>query len=426
MLSYAGHPCTCIVAPGCRNGKYPLGKSCGHTSRRTFSAFRDPGKDQLATKPSNPRKGASQRLPGSRALSSRSAEGDSESLVISPGYTMTRSKGHIAVMLEEAVCGGVSPLSEVKPPPVPSSSLSVHNELQPDYREDIIEALQEQIAKLTALLEQEATEHQQTQRRLTKELEDRVTELQKKNEEEVRSLREKHATELHSIQEEDSAKLAQEKAEAEKKFEDLQNDCDFLHSSFKTYKESLLEELNEVWLQKETRWKETFEQEKFKEMGKQKQAQLEVFETERQELLRNAQEEVSVVQQSHARQLDETWQKYKEVMQESQMLNKLNECLQTDIAEKQEAIVSVNTLLQRAQGKIGKLKSQISELEKSFELRVSKVEAKYRHTIQSSMMENADLRRKFIAKSEQLFSERTKESFGTRKGTAESRPDGKI
>lgn len=238
-------------------------------------------------------------------------------------------------------------------------------------------------------------------------------ELQIEKEEEIRTLQEKHAAELLSLQHEDSAKLAQEREEAENKYDELHKELNLVKSSFKTYQESLSEEMNEAWLQKETRLKESFEEQKLIDLSKQRQSLMDVFEAEKKEINTRALEEQAMIQQSHEAQIEDAWRKYKEATQETKMMNVLKKHLQAEIAEKNEAILSLNTELQHAHVENGTLKSQIDKLEKSFDQSVSKVESKYRHRIQSLMNENADLRRKLITKSEQLFSQRNKDIAGS-------------
>ncbi|KAM8934107.1 flagellum-associated coiled-coil domain-containing protein 1 [Pelodytes ibericus] len=416
------------------------------TSQDVYSAFRDPARESQSAKPSsNPRKWGFPRLSGSRMMHKDEAKSEKEYLVISSGYSMIRSKGHIAVRLEEEFFGGAKPPVEEKLTPlrnsirrfakavvftedaptlIPSKSgwSCNRNNVKTGFpatgqkpekkehsfmeREDIIKDLQEQIATLTSLLEQEANDHQKTQRRLTQELEDKITELQNENEEEIRNLQKKHADELLALQQEDCAKLEQEKAKSETKFEELQKEFDLLKSSFRTYQESLMEEMNEMWIQKEAKWKETFENETLKEMGKQKQSLRDEFEGEKRELQKRNQEEMSMVQQSYEKQMEESWKKYKEVLQESKMQDMLKMHLQAEIAEKKETITSLNVEIQQAHVQMGKLKSQIEDLRRNLDNRVSKVEAKYNHRIHSLLNENADLRRRLISKNEQLFSEK--------------------
>ncbi|XP_075034693.1 flagellum-associated coiled-coil domain-containing protein 1 [Mixophyes fleayi] len=423
MASYTGLSCTCCAALGSRNRSYPMEIHCRNKNRPRTSPF--PGslkavkeRDLLSATPSScAKRWTSQRLSESRTTSRGSTEME-KFLVISPGYSIKRSKDCIEVRLEEQGFDSVKPSEGAKLPHTPrhvkQESLQKQKMNEKSLiREYIVEDLHEQIAKLTALLKQEASEHQETQRRMTNELEEKVKELQIKKEEELRILQEKHAAELLVLQHEESAKLVQENKEAEKKYEELQKKLDFLKGSFKTYQEGLLEEMNEVWLQKEARWKESFEEQKLMEMSKQRHSLLDMFEVEKKDIQRRALKEQDVIQQSHKAQAEEAWKKYKEATQETKMVNMLKMHLQAEIADKNEAILTLNTEVQQANLEIRKLKNQIDKIEKSFDQSVSKVESKYKNRIQSLMIENVDLRRKLIAKSEQLFSERNKDSPGT-------------
>ncbi|XP_053328228.1 flagellum-associated coiled-coil domain-containing protein 1 isoform X2 [Spea bombifrons] len=416
---------TCGVTPRYRSEKQSMDKPTGHTNRpRTspavYTPFIDPGRDLLSAELSSyARKRVSPRLSSSRKMNKKAVQSQLEYLVISPGYKMMRSKEHIAVRLEEDFFGKATHPVEEKPPveerPPRQNVRAAHQRLEEklDKQEqslirgqDIIEDFQEQISKLTALLEQETTEHQKTQRRLTQELEERITELKKKNEEQICNLQKKYADDLHAVQKEKSSKLEQEKAEAENKFDELQKDFDLLKSSFRTYQESLSEELNESWLQKEALWKETSENDKLEALRKQRESLLDTFEDEKKELKRRAMEEMAMFQQSHEKQLNESWRKYKDILQESKMQDIQKTHLQAELGEKKEVIISLNAEIRKAHVQIGHLKSQLDDLKRSFEHRVIKVEGKYSHRIHTLLNENADLRRKLITKNEQLFSDR--------------------
>ncbi|XP_068101267.1 flagellum-associated coiled-coil domain-containing protein 1 isoform X3 [Hyperolius riggenbachi] len=399
MSSYIQYPWTQYVASGSTNVsptvEVPRGgnRNRPRTSPPALPTFRDPARDPACAKSSLSKKWTPQRLSASRMKSRGSADTD-KYLAISPGYSMRRAKDHIEVTLDEDFFRGASPPGNVHTPVTPS--------------ENLVEDLQEQIAKLTALLEQETSEHQSTRRRMTHELEERVSELEAQQEEDMRVLQEKHTAMLLTLQQENEAKLMQETEEADRRYDELQKEMDLLRSSFKTYQESLSEEVNEVWLKKEAKWKESNEEQKMIELSKQRQSLMDVFEIEKEKLRKRALEEQAVIQQSHEAQIEEAWKKYREATQDAKAQNVLKMHLQTEINGKNEAIVSLKMELKQAHEEIAKLKSQIDIIEKNFDLSVSKVESKYKNRIQTLMNEIADLRRKLIAKNEQLYSERSR------------------
>ncbi|XP_068101265.1 flagellum-associated coiled-coil domain-containing protein 1 isoform X1 [Hyperolius riggenbachi] len=425
MSSYIQYPWTQYVASGSTNVsptvEVPRGgnRNRPRTSPPALPTFRDPARDPACAKSSLSKKWTPQRLSASRMKSRGSADTD-KYLAISPGYSMRRAKDHIEVTLDEDFFRGASPPGNVHTPVTPRLLMDnpVHTEqtrLQKPKKkekslisENLVEDLQEQIAKLTALLEQETSEHQSTRRRMTHELEERVSELEAQQEEDMRVLQEKHTAMLLTLQQENEAKLMQETEEADRRYDELQKEMDLLRSSFKTYQESLSEEVNEVWLKKEAKWKESNEEQKMIELSKQRQSLMDVFEIEKEKLRKRALEEQAVIQQSHEAQIEEAWKKYREATQDAKAQNVLKMHLQTEINGKNEAIVSLKMELKQAHEEIAKLKSQIDIIEKNFDLSVSKVESKYKNRIQTLMNEIADLRRKLIAKNEQLYSERSR------------------
>ncbi|KAM5153285.1 flagellum-associated coiled-coil domain-containing protein 1 [Mantella aurantiaca] len=394
------------VTSGAANTNRPMEMPSGNRSRpRTspvFSTVRNPRRDLVSAKSSMlPKKWTGQRLSASSLKGRGSMENDAF-VAISPGYNMKRTKDHIEVTLDEQFFGGALP-ANVKLPVTPRSLVdnTIQNEQsaqKPKKKEKslisqgFVDDLQEQIAKLTALLEQETSEHQKTRRRLTHELEEKVSELQLQKEEEIRILQEEHAANLFAHKQENNAKLSHEKEEAESRYEELQKELDLVKSSFKTYQESLSEEVNEEWLKKEARWKESSEEQKLMELSKQRQSLLDLFEMQKKEIQKRALEEQTMIQQSHEAQIEDAWKKYRESTQETKMLNVLKMHLQTEINDKNEAILAIKMELKQAHAEIGKLKSQIDKIEKNFDQNISKVESRYKNRIQTLMNENSDLR----------------------------------
>ncbi|XP_073489368.1 flagellum-associated coiled-coil domain-containing protein 1 isoform X4 [Aquarana catesbeiana] len=390
------------VASGTKNGNSPLEMPSGNRNRPRTSpvysaAIRDPRRDPMSAKSSMlSKKWPAQRLSASNLRCRGSAETETF-LAISPGYSMKRTKDHIEVTLDEEFFGGA--MRNVKLPVTPSQGF--------------VEDLQEQIAKLTAMLEQETSEHQKTRIRLTHELEKKVSELKMQKEEEIRILQEEHATKLFALKQEDNAKLSQEKEDAESRYEELRKELELVKSSFKTYQESLSEEVNEEWLRKEATWKDSSEEQKSMELSKQRQSLLDMFEIQKKEIQKRALEEQAMIQQSHEAQIEEVWKKYKEATQETKMFSVLKMHLQKEINDKAEAILAIKMELKQAHEEIEKLKNQIHKIEKDFDQNVSKVETRYKNRIQTLMNENSDLRRKLIVKNEQLYSERNRDRPGT-------------
>ncbi|XP_040213153.1 flagellum-associated coiled-coil domain-containing protein 1 isoform X2 [Rana temporaria] len=369
------------MASGTKNGNCPLEMLSGNRNRPRTSpvysaAIRDPRRDLMSAKSCMlSKKWPAQRLSAS-SLKCRGSVETETFLAISPGYSMKRTKDHIEVTLDEEFFGGALP--NVKLPATPSQGF--------------VEDLQEQIAKLTAMLEQETSEHQKTRIRLNHELEKKVSELKMQKEEEIRILQEEHDTKLFALKQEDIAKLSREKEEAEGRYEELLKELKLVKSSFKTYQESLSEEVNEEWLRKEATLKDSSEEQKSMELSKQRQSLLGMFEMQKKEIQKRALEEQAMIQQSYEAQIEEVWKKYREATQETKMFNVLKMHQQTEINDKAEAILAIKMELKQAHEEIEKLKNQIHKIENNFDQNVSKVESRYKNRIQTLMNENSDLR----------------------------------
>ncbi|XP_030065480.1 flagellum-associated coiled-coil domain-containing protein 1 isoform X2 [Microcaecilia unicolor] len=373
------------------------------------SSIKNQSKSFLASKPATV---SSVRLAGRGHSGYRPAKKElvdtkkEEQILISPGYHMTRSKDRISVILGEAFFG---PNSQTKVDKESPPRKVAHCDI-----DGIIEDFQDQIGHLITLLEQEKKDHRKTKEVMALELNDTVAAVKQKNETEIRTLQETHASELHALREQSKATLEKQITEAQRKYDDLQHDYDFLKCSFKAYKESLADEAGEKQIFWEAEWKKVYEQEKKKAMLEQKQTLMKNFEKDHEEALKKVQNEILLMQENHFLEKQELWQEFSKAIEDAKHKKRHIESLKVELCEKKESLLNLHEALQHFQQEVKKMKSQAQGTQEAFQQKISGMNESFDQIIHSLMKENEDLRRKLISKSEELLHQKVKEKTGSR------------
>ncbi|XP_029462117.1 amyotrophic lateral sclerosis 2 chromosomal region candidate gene 12 protein isoform X2 [Rhinatrema bivittatum] len=323
-----------------------------------------------------------------------------KTILISPGYHMTRGKDHISVTLGEEFFGSISQTKPDKSPPRKFAQCEI---------DEIIEDFQEQIAHLVALLEQEKRDHLKTREMMTQEFSNTIAEVQQKNEETFRTLKETHVKELRALQEHYKVTLQKQKKEAQSKFDDLWNEKEFLKSAFLIYKDNLSDETDEKELIWQASWKKVQKEETDKALLQQRQSLQMKYDKEHQESWDKFQSEMSFIQEQHAKDKEELWNEYMNTLDETKRKAKLMKSLQTQLDEKNETLISMNKALRQSQQELERMKSQMQLAEEELHLKIKGTQQKSDYAAQFLMNQNADLRRKLTLKSEELLQEKLKE-----------------
>ncbi|XP_062313764.1 flagellum-associated coiled-coil domain-containing protein 1-like [Osmerus eperlanus] len=120
--------------------------------------------------------------------------------------------------------------------------------------------MQEQMGKLTALLNDERRSHQHSCRALLGEADRRAERVRLQQQHEIEQLLQVHRSETSAVVALHAKTLEDDRLCAEERYALLEKDYDFLKSSFRTYKESICEEMRSSWVKKESIWKEEQEE----------------------------------------------------------------------------------------------------------------------------------------------------------------------
>ncbi|XP_078536343.1 trafficking kinesin-binding protein 2 isoform X2 [Lissotriton helveticus] len=325
-----------------------------------------------------------------RSLSRSASQGVSEHLVISPGYCMTRCKEKIAVTLDQDFFGCFANEARISPCP---TRLEVKSEL-----EDTVNDLQEQISKLITLLEQERREHRETQKRLKTLHNDLTQELQLKCNAEVRLLQEAHAAELQATEERWNSALEELQAKMDQKIAELKDDYEHLQISFRAYKASLLEDMEERWRKREARWKAIHKEEKDKALLQQSISLRKAVEKEKNDVWLNAQKLIATTHQKHSEDMESLMKKYEGAQEAIQVQQK--EAAELEIAKKQEELEAVNNLVREGQLEIAKLKMDLLDTQKDCAAKLKQGEAQHKKAMHAALHVNTELRHKLTVKRE--------------------------
>ncbi|MGH0117644.1 UNVERIFIED_CONTAM: hypothetical protein FKN15_041836 [Acipenser sinensis] len=394
--------------PSVRMGSVPLNQAAiGNAPHQCISASPRITTERPASRPRlSPATGRStassrsKRQPLSRPSKWERKENEVETVELSPGYLLSRGKNHFSVTLMEEF------LSRSRPQ-MPEEHRS------PD-KEELIKDLQEQICKLAALLADEQKAHRLTCKTLTREAEEITLKMLQQHQHNLRELQEAHNAQIDVLRATLKRTSESEKISAEERYVLLEKDYEFLKSAFCTYKDSVMEEMESKWFERENDWREKIEKEKtirllqhnqeLEELQKEKEERREQFEKQIAELMKEYQKRIQALNES--RENTET----KVVTNTSVPGNTAEElkALQDELAENKTRLSSMNTALKQAQRELQVAKGKLIESEQNYEQRISEMDNRYQNRIHGLMNENADLGRRFFLKCEELLDERSK------------------
>ncbi|XP_074824014.1 flagellum-associated coiled-coil domain-containing protein 1 isoform X4 [Natator depressus] len=319
---------------------------------------------------------------GYRLRSREPPDTSGEFIEISPGYTLTRSKEHLSVTLGEEFFERKRTTEEPAPPFVPRSPVKLETE-------DIITDLEEQIAELTDMMEQLRRDHQASRKLLEKDMEEKCNEMQQEHENKIRELQEAHCAELQALRVQYKKELRTERASAQEKMEVMQKEYRYLKNAFRMYQDSVSDEMEEKWLRRQAEWKKSERTEREKALLQQKQELMKTFEMEREQLKKSSQGGNSMMNKLYQQEREEHIEQHQKDVEKIEELQNIKE------------------------------KSNLMELEKNIQQKISAVELKHQLNITSLTDENAVLRRKLITKSEEAYNERVRRKSHIMKESSE-------
>ncbi|XP_063069431.1 flagellum-associated coiled-coil domain-containing protein 1-like [Engraulis encrasicolus] len=162
----------------------------------------------------------------------------------------------------------------------------------------IVQDMREQMGKLTALLRDERRSHQHSCQALLEEADRRAERVRQMHQLDMSQLVEAHNREIKTMVELHSKHMEEERNYAAERYALLDKDYDFLKSSFRTYKDSIAEEMRSSWLKKENSWREEQEKHLYEQIANLKK-QLSQSEAEKEELRKASEAQIAEIHRKY-------------------------------------------------------------------------------------------------------------------------------
>ncbi|XP_044287634.1 flagellum-associated coiled-coil domain-containing protein 1 [Varanus komodoensis] len=320
-----------------------------------------------------------------------------------PGFTVVRSKEHIDVTLGEEFFERKKPSKESAKPTVPRTPPKLETE-------DVITDLVEQIAELTAMMEQLRRDHQATHKQLEKDMEEKCNEMQEEHEKKMREVQAFHASELCTLEEQYKKELRNERATAQEKLTEMQKEYKYLKNAFRVYQDSISDEMEEKWLRRQAEWKKSERTEREKALLQQKQSLTKKFELEIEEQKKIIQNNSFLIGKAYEQEREE-FQKQQQhtmdtIVEQTQKIRSLEE----ELKEKNETLHAIASSLHKTELELLNEKTNLAEMEKNIQQRIAMLEEKHRINLATLVEENVLLRRKLIEKNEEIFNGQSRRS----------------
>eukprot|EP00062_Callorhinchus_milii_P006493 gi/632947083/ref/XP_007888879.1/ PREDICTED: amyotrophic lateral sclerosis 2 chromosomal region candidate gene 12 protein [Callorhinchus milii] len=317
-----------------------------------------------------------------------------ESVVISPGYVLSRTKSRVHATLCDEFFGH------------PHDTVQVVERHVPEHKvEDLVVDLQNQISQLVQMLEEERCNQVTIRTKYVTEIVEESKELKRQHEEEISIVEEKHSAEIQQLQIHFKEKLKVQMVDAQQQYDELKDQLDFLDATFVTYKETIIEEMNENWSKKEEGFRRGSTKVKDKELFEQKQVLLNIFEQEKETLETKNQNEITFLKEHHEREIQEVTTKYNAMFELVGQLEKADqhiEDLRIKLAEKTQALELQSIHLKEVEVALRAANIEILEYQKNFDAKVSEVDDKYWNYIHFLLNQNIDLRHRLTLVSADL------------------------
>ncbi|XP_053135637.1 flagellum-associated coiled-coil domain-containing protein 1 isoform X2 [Hemicordylus capensis] len=253
---------------------------------------------------------------------------------VSPGFTLSRSKEEIEVLLGEEFFEKkevVKPIVSNTPPKLET--------------EDIIADLVEQISELTAIMEQLRRDHHTTHKQLEQEMDDKCKELQEEHEHKTRELKSCHIIEMAALEEQYKKELRTERATAQEKLAGMQKEYKYLKNAFRLYQDSISDEMEEKWLRRQAEWKKSERTEREKALLQQKQTLTRRFEIELEEHKKIIQNNSFMLDEAYQHEKEEFKKQHEENMKKITELNEKLGALEKELMEKNETLNDIASSL---------------------------------------------------------------------------------
>ncbi|XP_066263532.1 flagellum-associated coiled-coil domain-containing protein 1-like isoform X1 [Branchiostoma lanceolatum] len=332
-------------------------------------------------------------LPVKRSKQPQSREESPIPVVVSPGYVLSRSRSKVAMTIKTD--GFFDP---------PKKEVPTHTLDQ--ATQDLISDLRQQISDLTLYLEEEKLNHRDTKKQAAEELKKREEKLNTRHEEEMNKLEDEYEKEIADMKAAQQKLMAQEKAASEAIHNRLTSDLNFMKSSFDTYKTQIVEEMDEKWADKEAELHFKFEERIESAIYDQKKQLINEHQDEKASMNQEFKRQIQTIAREHKRDIDAINKRYANAAQDLERLKRTTEELnisRVELEDKKKQLKETTESFKRTLRELQDANVRLIDFEERFHEKVSEVDDKYRQRMHNLMQENADLRKRYMSKCEELY-----------------------
>ncbi|XP_002731832.2 uncharacterized protein LOC100368365 [Saccoglossus kowalevskii] len=317
---------------------------------------------------------------------------------LAPGMTMSKSKSRVAVTINTGFVDSPS-----------RRSLSAKSTADPE-RDALIAHLQQQIADLSLFLEEERLNHRATRDRAEMVLREKVEEMEERHQQELQDLQDELEEQIEELKSLHQKQLEQERTAAQAAQARLKGEIEFLQGAFEAYKSNVAADLDEKWSKKESDMQMKFREELEEALQEQRQRMMEERQKEKKAMSREFQRQLAVVTQDHKREMDILHRKFSTAAVDMENMKKALDQLsnvQELLNKKTEQLDTANAELKKTKLELQDTRIRLVGFEEHFLDKVQEVDDKYKQRMHGLMTENTDLRRRYMLKCDELFSEKS-------------------
>lgn len=166
----------------------------------------------------------------------------------------------------------------------------------------------------------------------------------------------------------------------------------YLKSMFHVFQDSIYEEMEDKWLRRKAEWEKDEKMEREKILLQQKCRIIKKFELQSEEKKKKMNESISAVSDNFAREKEELLRQHDEDILQIQELRKSKEILEAELRAQATVLETLNTNLFQCQKELERQKTIAANLEKLFQTKLAEAEEKHKYNIKTPTEENNCLR----------------------------------
>ncbi|XP_022112026.1 uncharacterized protein LOC110991134 isoform X1 [Acanthaster planci] len=277
-------------------------------------------------------------------------------------------------------------------------------------QEALIAQLQQQVSDLTLFLEEERLNHKATKDKLAGTLKEKIQDVERKHMEELRALQQDQDEQLDLMKQLHSKELEHHKSASNAVLARMKGELEFLQGAFEAYKGTLVQDMEEKWAKKESDMKIRFQEDMDKALYEQRTELLEEATRDKKAISREFQRQIQILTREHKKEIENMMNRFSSTSTDVANLKRALEQLkrvQTQLDEKTEQLAVAQDSLKSNQEEVQQLKAQLVTYRESFQDKVDEVDDKYKERIHLLMTENGELRKRYLQKCDELFTEKS-------------------